>query len=53
MVTSGRGTGDLGMGVWEVQTTEYKTGSKLYCTTWGESQHFVITVSGKQPLKIV
>ena len=39
--------GNIRVGEWEIQTTGYKIGSKMYCTTWEYGQYFVITVNGK------
>ena len=40
---------EVGVGQWEVQTTECKVSSR-YCTT--HSQCFVITVNRQEPLKL-
>lgn len=40
------------MGEWKAQTTGCKICSEMYHTTWGYSQYIVITVNGKESLKI-
>ena len=48
MVTSGGGERvSIGVGEWELQTTEYKIGSGLLYNTRKYSQYLVITVNGK------
>ena len=44
---------NTGVGEWEVKTIGCKTGSRIYCTTWENSQYLVIIVSALSPLKIV
>ena len=55
LVVMGRGKrGEMGgMGEWKAQTTEYAADLTLYCTNGEYSQHFVITINGKLPLKII
>ena len=48
-VTSGESEGrrDKMGWEWEAQTIGCKTHSRMYCSAWGQSQYFVIIVTGK------
>ena len=41
------------LGGWEVQTIEYKIGSRMYCATWGIEPIFCNNCKWEKPLKVV
>ena len=51
VVISGERMGNIRVGEQKVQTTGYKTGSRMYIQHGKHSQHSVITMNGKSPLK--